>query len=140
MGMIVLLYALLASTFVFAKFALDFASPVFLIGFRMTLAGSLLLGYLLLFKRESLKIKKEDLFIFLRVSFFHIYLAFLAELTKHDDKEVSDKNEQELLEQLEKFKGEKKIRGDILKDKRDKDNISINLVKRKIKDTNVFLA
>lgn len=79
MAMIVLLYALLASTFVFAKFALDFASPVFLIGFRMTLAGTLLLGYLVLFKRESLKIKKEDFFPFLRVAFFHIYLAFLAE-------------------------------------------------------------
>jgi drug/metabolite transporter (DMT)-like permease len=79
MHMIVLLYALLASTFVFAKYALDFAAPVFLIGFRMTLAGTLLLGYLLLFKREYLKIKKEDLFTFLRVAFFHIYLAFLAE-------------------------------------------------------------
>jgi drug/metabolite transporter (DMT)-like permease len=77
--MIILLYALLASTFVFAKYALDYAAPIFLIGFRMTLAGSLLLGYLILFKRGSFKLKKEDLFIFLRVAFFHVYLAFIAE-------------------------------------------------------------
>lgn len=79
MFLIVLLYALLASTFVFAKNALDYAQPIFLIGFRMTLAGSLLLGYLLLFKRDWLKIKKTDLFIFARVAFFHVYLAFICE-------------------------------------------------------------
>lgn len=79
MVVIVLLYALLASTFVFAKFALDYAAPIFLIGFRMTLAGSLLLSYLFLFKRNKFSIKKEDRFLFLRVAFFHIYLAFLSE-------------------------------------------------------------
>ncbi|MCX6994381.1 MAG: DMT family transporter [Chlamydiae bacterium] len=79
MPLIVLLYALLASTFVFAKFSLDYAQPIFVIGFRMTLAGALLLGYLVFFKRKSLKLKKSDLFIFLRVAFFHIYLAFVAE-------------------------------------------------------------
>lgn len=79
MPVIILLYALLASTFVFAKYALDFAQPIFLIGFRMTLAGTLLLAYLFFAKKDQLKIKKEDRFRFLRVSFFHIYLAFLAE-------------------------------------------------------------
>lgn len=79
MFLIVLLYALLASTFVFAKFSIDYAAPIFVIGFRMTLAGSLLLGYLLLFKRKSFKLRKKDLFLFVRVAFFHIYLAFVAE-------------------------------------------------------------
>lgn len=79
MPLIILLYALLASTFVFAKFSLDYAQPIFVIGFRMTLAGALLLGYLLFFKRKALKLHKGDLFLFLRVAFFHIYLAFVAE-------------------------------------------------------------
>lgn len=79
MVLIVLLYALLASTFVFAKFSLDYAQPIFVIGFRMTLAGGLLLAYLFLFKKKSFKLRKADLPLFLRVAFFHIYLAFVAE-------------------------------------------------------------
>ena len=79
MFLIFLLYALLASTFIFAKFSIDYASPIFVIGFRMTLAGLLLLGYLLLFKKRSFKLHKKDLFLFMRVAFFHIYLAFVAE-------------------------------------------------------------
>lgn len=79
MALIVLLYALCASTFVFAKYTLDYAAPIFTIGFRMTLAGLLLLGYLFFFQREKLKIKKRDLLLFLRVALFHIYVAFIAE-------------------------------------------------------------
>ncbi len=79
MFVIVLLYALLASTFIFAKNAVDYANPFFIIAFRMTLAGLLLLGYLLLFKRKSFKIHRGDWWIFSRVAFFHIYIAFLAE-------------------------------------------------------------
>lgn len=79
MPLIVLLYALLASTFVFAKFSIDYAQPIFVIGFRMTLAGALLLGYLIFFKRKALRLGKKDFLLFLRVAFFHIYLAFVAE-------------------------------------------------------------
>lgn len=79
MVLIVLLYALLAATFVIAKFALNGNGPIFLIGFRMTLAGILLLSYLLFFKRSALKIKREDLLLFLRVAFFHVYFAFVFE-------------------------------------------------------------
>lgn len=45
----------------------------------MTLAGILLLSYLFLFRRKVFKIKKEDIFLFLRVAFFHVYIAFIAE-------------------------------------------------------------
>lgn len=79
MFLIVLLYALLASSFVFAKYALDYAAPIFLIGFRMTLSGVLLLGYLYFFRKDAFRLKKEDLFLFFRVAFFHIYLAFITE-------------------------------------------------------------
>ena len=75
----VLLYAILASTFTIAKIALSYAKPFFLIGFRMTVAGILMLGFLYLFKRKSFIIKKEDRWLFFKASIFHIYLAFILE-------------------------------------------------------------
>ncbi len=79
MPLIALMYALLASTFLFAKYTLDYASPIFVIGFRMTLAGILLLSFVALMRRDQFKIARKDLPVFLRVSFFHIFLAFVAE-------------------------------------------------------------
>lgn len=76
---IIAIYALLASTFVIAKLALAQAHPFFLIGCRMSLAGALM-GLFLLFKdRKSLWIAPQDRWTFLRISFFHIYLAFSCE-------------------------------------------------------------
>lgn len=79
MLLVVLLYAVLASTFTIAKTALAYAKPFFLIGFRMTLAGLLLLGYLYFFKREKFYLQKKDWLLFAKVSLFHIYFAFILE-------------------------------------------------------------
>ena len=79
MFLVVLLYALLASTFTIAKIALSYAKPFFLIAFRMIIAGSLMMGFLYFFKRKSFIIKKEDIGLFLKASVFHIYLAFVLE-------------------------------------------------------------
>ena len=54
MVLIVLCYALLASTFTIAKATLEYAKPFFVIGFRMTVAGSIMLGYLFFFGRKYL--------------------------------------------------------------------------------------
>ena len=79
MTLIFVLYALIALTFVIAKSALFYAKPIFLIGIRMVLAGAILLGYLKAFKKNSLKIDKEDKYKFLRVALYHIYLSFILE-------------------------------------------------------------
>lgn len=71
--------ALLSTTFVIAQKALAIVSPIFLIGFRMTSAGLLLLGTLALFSRRQLNLKKTDFLTFAKIGFFHIYLAFIAE-------------------------------------------------------------
>lgn len=71
--------ALLSTTFVIAQKALAIVSPIFLIGFRMTSAGLLLLGTLALFSRRQLNLKQADLLTFAKIGFFHIYLAFIAE-------------------------------------------------------------
>lgn len=77
MLLVVLLYALLASTFTIAKTTLMYVKPFFLIGFRMTLAGTLMLLYLFLFNRKRFVLKKEDIFLFFKVSLFHIYFAYI---------------------------------------------------------------
>ncbi len=75
---VVVLYALLASTFVFAKKAVACADPFFLISFRMVLAGSILLVWNKL-AGNAVKINKEDMHIFGLTSLFHIFLAFNLE-------------------------------------------------------------
>ena len=79
MILVVLLYAILASTFVIAKIALSFAKPFFLIAFRMTVAGTLLLSYFWLFNRKNFYLNKKDLWLFFKVSLFHVYFAFIPE-------------------------------------------------------------
>jgi len=79
MFLIVLLYAILASTFIFAKEAVQYARPCFLIAFRMILAGTILLGYQWLRYRKEFVFKREDYRLFIKVAFFHIFLSFVPE-------------------------------------------------------------
>jgi len=79
MFLIILLYAILASTFIFAKEALQYAQPCFLIAFRMILAGTILLGYQWVMHRKDFVFKREDYGLFIKVGFFHIFLAFVPE-------------------------------------------------------------
>lgn len=79
MFLVILLYAILASTFTIAKMALTYAKPFFLIGFRMTVAGSLMLLFLYLFKRKQFFVHKQDWWLFFKTAIFHIYIAFVFE-------------------------------------------------------------
>lgn len=79
MILIFVLYALIALTFVIAKSALFYAKPIFLIGIRMIIAGTILLSYLKVFKKNKLKIAKQDFKYFLGVALYHIYLSFVLE-------------------------------------------------------------
>lgn len=80
MFLVIVLYAVLAATFTLAKNALFYASPCFLIGFRMILAGSILLGYQLFKNPGVLKnIKPAHYSKFFVTALFHIYCAFVLE-------------------------------------------------------------
>ncbi len=79
MILVALMYAILASTFIFAKKAVSYANPCFLIGFRMCLAGSLLLAYSWLFNRSDFVVKRRDWWLFFKTALFHIYFAFILE-------------------------------------------------------------
>ena len=79
MFLILVMYACFASVFTVGKYALNFSQPIFLIGFRMTLAGFFLLGYLFLFNRKKFYIKRKHIYLFVPIVLFHIYLAYITE-------------------------------------------------------------
>lgn len=79
MLLVVILYAVLASTFILAKKALLYANPCFLIGFRMILAGVLLVGYHCLARGKKCHVDKKDYQLFFKTALFHIYFAFVLE-------------------------------------------------------------
>lgn len=79
MFLILLLYMLFAVTFTLGKGALDYASPIFFIGFRMSIAGLLLLGYVYLFNRKNWRLEFKHLWILFQMMIFHVALTFICE-------------------------------------------------------------
>jgi drug/metabolite transporter (DMT)-like permease len=79
MFLVLFQYLLLASTFTLGKAVVQYASPIFFIGVRMILGGSLLLGYIVLFNRKSWKFTTQDLGAYVQLMLFHIYINFLCE-------------------------------------------------------------
>lgn len=78
MFLVIFLYFLLASTFVFAKKAVAAADPFFLITSRMILSGIILMVWAYLTKKK-ISIEKSDLPLFFATALFHIFLAFNLE-------------------------------------------------------------
>lgn len=81
MFLVLLINLLMGATFSIVKLILDnYTDPIFLVGYRMTLAGIILLGYQFLFRRNQFKIRtKTDLVAFIKVALFHIYLCYICE-------------------------------------------------------------
>jgi drug/metabolite transporter (DMT)-like permease len=79
MFLVIILYAILATTFVTAKQSIYHVNPFFFIGIRMFLAGIFLLGYQRVRDGSSIAVKKGDLYYFLKLAFFHIFLSFSFE-------------------------------------------------------------
>jgi drug/metabolite transporter (DMT)-like permease len=73
------MYAALAAAFTVAKISLQYANPYFLIAVRMLLAGSVFLLFQYLFNSKKFFVRKEDFWLFVKTSFFYIYLAFIPE-------------------------------------------------------------
>jgi len=74
------MYAIWSSVFSLGKMALQYSPPLFLTGFRMALAGLLLLIYFAISKRVNFtKIDKKQIISFLLLSFFSIYLTNACE-------------------------------------------------------------
>ena len=78
-ALVIAMYAMWSSTFSIGKLALAFSPPVFLTGFRMIIAGVLLMGFLALTKRSSFKLDKKQWLSLLLLGFFSIYLTNILE-------------------------------------------------------------
>lgn len=76
---ILILYAMFALTFTLGKECLAFMPPISFIGFRMMIAGALLLCYSFFKQKQPLLFKKKDLFWFVGIILFHIYISFIFE-------------------------------------------------------------
>jgi drug/metabolite transporter (DMT)-like permease len=74
----VLEYAILASTFTIAKVAVGHADPLFIIGVRMVTSAPLMF-MVHRFHSPSFAIRREDYWLFFKVSLFHIFLPFIGE-------------------------------------------------------------
>jgi len=77
MWLIVLLYALFSSSFVLGKMLLNYTSPIFLTGIRMTLGGSLLLAYQYFYARKNFCFKRKHIKYYLQLVLFGIYITYI---------------------------------------------------------------
>jgi drug/metabolite transporter (DMT)-like permease len=80
MWLVFTLYALFASVFTVAKGALEYASPFFLVGSRMMLAGALMLGYAAIYCPKTLRLNRLSVVRVMLLGFFNIYLTNVLEL------------------------------------------------------------
>lgn len=78
-ALVVLMYATWSSIFSLGKMTLAYSPPIFLTGFRMTLAAVLILLYLFIAKRSSFKLEKKQLLSIGILAFFSIYLTNVLE-------------------------------------------------------------
>ncbi len=75
---ILVLYAIVAVTFTIGKILLSFLPPIFLIGLRMVVAGTIILGVQFFLGRKIL-IAKKDLLFFIFLSVIHIFIPYTTE-------------------------------------------------------------
>ena len=73
------LYAIFGLAFTVSKGVLDYAYPIFFVGIRMILAGILLFGYHVLWKKQSLTLDKKYLSLFVQLAFFHVFITYVFE-------------------------------------------------------------
>lgn len=68
-------FFLWSTSFPLGKLALETASPLFVTGVRMLIAGGILFLFCLFFKRDQMRIKKEQIVPLLLFAFFAVYLT-----------------------------------------------------------------
>ncbi len=77
MFLIVILYAIFASTFTLGKLVLAYTQPIFLVGIRMSIAGALLLAYRYSFARANGLFDRKYLSYYLQTMIFTVYVPYL---------------------------------------------------------------
>lgn len=80
MTFIILLQALFATSFPMGKYLMNFASPLFLSGTRMLLAGSILLAYEFCRSSSRFKLKPKDWWVFAQIIVLGQYATYALRL------------------------------------------------------------
>lgn len=80
MTFIILLQALFATSFPMGKYLMNFASPLFLSGARMLLAGSILLIYEFFRTSTYFKLQKKDWLVFAQITILGQYATYALRL------------------------------------------------------------
>ncbi len=80
-----ILYLLSAINLILRKSILMWSSPLFFQGIRLTIAGTVLLGYLYFFRRNLLRFKKADIGLFFQASLFFSYLSYVFAVVTLDE-------------------------------------------------------
>jgi drug/metabolite transporter (DMT)-like permease len=75
MFLISLLYLLVSFAFILNKESLSFATPFFLVGLRLLVAGGLLLIYYKFFRKQKIAIKNKDWVLFLIIAVFGAFIT-----------------------------------------------------------------
>lgn len=73
--LVFLCFFIWSTSFTLGKTTLDVSSPIFLTGFRMIMAGVILLGFLFFVKRDEFKITKRQILPLLLLSLMAVYLT-----------------------------------------------------------------
>lgn len=84
MFLVLLLYAMLASTFTLGKMLLAFLPPFFLISMRMIFSGIVLLSGYAIFSKNKRGIKRADFFMLVIISLIHIFIPYATEYIAMD--------------------------------------------------------
>ncbi len=74
--LIILMYALFASSFSIGKVLVNESSPFMVLGLRFSIAGLLLMGYQAFWLKKSLTIKKSHIQLYLQVILIGIYFGY----------------------------------------------------------------
>jgi len=77
MWLIILLYALFSSSFSFGKMLLQYTSPIFLAGIRMSLGGIILLAYQYFFAHKHFRFKRKHTKYYVQLIVLGIYVTYI---------------------------------------------------------------
>lgn len=80
MLLVFLMYALFASVFTVGKNSLNYAEPFFFVGFRMSVAGAILLLFLFFTERKQFFLQKNQWGKILSLAFFNIFITNILEI------------------------------------------------------------
>jgi len=77
MYLIILLHVLYGATFTISKILVQHANPIFVIGLRMIIAGTLLTGFAKIIKREKVTFDNTTIWYILQIAIFGIFFPYV---------------------------------------------------------------